>query len=708
MVGAGGNDTITLDQTNGLLPGAALFGDAGNDVLTGGSGDDFADGGTGSDTVALGAGNDTFQWNPGDGSDSVDAGAGKDGLVFNGSDLAEKFDISDSGIGAPFHNVHLTRDVGNVALDLNGIEGIDLNAMGGADAITVNDQSVTDIFSISVDLSSPAGVPDGQADTVTLNGTSLDDVGEIDSFSSQISANVSAFPVVNIVGADGPLDMLKVNALAGDDVIDASAFEANAMSLTLNGGEGEDQIVGSEGDDSIIGGPGNDKVFMGGGDDSFVWNGGDGSDTVDGQQGTDTLIFSGSNADEDIDLSADGSHVKVTDSVGAVAIDANGFEQTSVAPLAGTDHVVVNDLTGTALRIVKVKLNADSQPDDVTVSGTDAPDAIVVDGDFTNGVTVTGGHTQVNVIGALTTTDSLTVSGKGGADTLNASTLLANALRLNLDGDAGNDTLTASQGDGSIDGGAGTDTINVPGGFAGTTTIVPSTGDDAVNAGTDGGGVARVAFGATQRIGALSIGAGGLATVTPGGKVLTVTSLKTSGAGKLNLNNNALIIDYAALAQSPIADVQSMLTTGFHNGAWDGKGIMSSLANASTFALGFAEASDVATGGLFAGQSVDNSAVVVKFTLYGDATLDGKVDFNDLVKLAQNFNTAIPQGSSAWNHGDFTYDSTDDFNDLVKLAQNYNTMLPASSSAAPTPNRRPSVPVHSFSTRRVTRNSLLS
>ncbi len=38
VFGQGGDDTITLDETNGALPPAQLFGGAGNDTLTGGSG----------------------------------------------------------------------------------------------------------------------------------------------------------------------------------------------------------------------------------------------------------------------------------------------------------------------------------------------------------------------------------------------------------------------------------------------------------------------------------------------------------------------------------------------------------------------------------------------------------------------------------------------------------------------------------------------
>ena len=42
VFGQGGNDTITLDEANGALPAANLFGGAGNDTLTGGSGNDHA------------------------------------------------------------------------------------------------------------------------------------------------------------------------------------------------------------------------------------------------------------------------------------------------------------------------------------------------------------------------------------------------------------------------------------------------------------------------------------------------------------------------------------------------------------------------------------------------------------------------------------------------------------------------------------------
>jgi len=58
VFGQGGNDTITLDEANGALPAAQLFGGAGNDTLTGGSGADQLFGGAGNDTLLGKGGND--------------------------------------------------------------------------------------------------------------------------------------------------------------------------------------------------------------------------------------------------------------------------------------------------------------------------------------------------------------------------------------------------------------------------------------------------------------------------------------------------------------------------------------------------------------------------------------------------------------------------------------------------------------------------
>ena len=106
IFGQAGNDTITLDESNGALPPANLFGGDGNDTLTGGSGNDqlfgqagndillgkggndllfggdgndTLTGGTGNDQMFGGAGNDRMIWNPGEGTDLMEGGDGKIG-----------------------------------------------------------------------------------------------------------------------------------------------------------------------------------------------------------------------------------------------------------------------------------------------------------------------------------------------------------------------------------------------------------------------------------------------------------------------------------------------------------------------------------------------------------------------------------------------------------------------------------------------------
>jgi Ca2+-binding RTX toxin-like protein len=456
MVGGAGDDNLSLDETNGPMPAASLFGGDGNDVLTGGSGDDFVEGGAGNDTAFLGAGDDTFQWDPGDGSDTVEGQGGRDALTFTGSDSAERFDLSANGDRARF-----TRDVGGVTMDLGGVEEIDLSALGGADTITVNDQSATGLNTFNVDLTGSAGTGDGQADAVIINGTAGDDVGQIGSIGSQINATVSPIPFVHITGSEGANDTLTVNTLGGNDRLDASdLFATNAsqlIRLTVNGGAGNDTLTGSPGADT------------------FVWNPGDGHDTIEGGDGEDTMIVNGSDVSEKFDVSANGSQVRVTRDVDGGTTDLGGVEEIDVNPLGGPDTVTVNDLTGTAVTEIHLNLAGsvggaagDGQADSVIVNGTDRADmipvighngVIVVDGGFPDG----SGLPYFLVIRAAEgANDTLTVNAQGGNDTVDASDLDAGLIGLTVIGGAGNDTIVGSPGDDTFvwNPGDGSDTID--------------------------------------------------------------------------------------------------------------------------------------------------------------------------------------------------------------------------------------------------------
>src|SRR5262249_26755938 len=221
--------------------------------ITGSQGSDLGIGGTGNDVALLGAGDDTFVWNPGDGSDTVEGQDGFDTLVFNAANVNENIDISANGA-----RVRLSRDVGNVVMDLNGVERIDVHALGGVDNIVINDVSGTDLVAggVLVDLAGTLGgaAGDSPLDTVTANGTAGDDAIRLFSFNGgQFNGGIgiTGTPAGIVVIHQDATDQLTVNGGAGNDTIDASAVVAGAMALTINGGAGNDTIVGSQGNDLV-------------------------------------------------------------------------------------------------------------------------------------------------------------------------------------------------------------------------------------------------------------------------------------------------------------------------------------------------------------------------------------------------------------------------------------------------------------------------
>jgi Ca2+-binding RTX toxin-like protein len=460
-----GNTTLTLDGGAG---NDTIIGSQGADILLGGDGNDTVTGGRGNDTALLGNGNDTFIWNPGDGSDTVEGQAGTDTLVFNGANINENMDISANG-----QRVRLSRDVGNVVMDLNGVEHIQVNALGGADTITVNDLTGTDVTRVALDLSAPAGSGqgDGQPDTVIVNGTAGDDQIKVASSGASVVVNGLAAQVT-IAGAEGGRDSLVINALAGNDIINASALNAGQINLTINGGAGNDTITGSRGNDLVIGGTGNDVALLGAGDDTFVWNPGDGSDTVEGQAGTDTLLFNGSNVAENIDISANGSRARLTRDVGNVTMDLNGVEHIEVNARGSADTVTVNDLTGTGVNQVAIDLGAqpgspggDGAADTIVINATNGNDAITIVNN--NGIVTVAGLPEEVTISNFEANDRIVINGLGGDDAITASGLTGMLLTANggdgddiLVGSPGDDILTGGNGDDVLIGGAGQDILD--------------------------------------------------------------------------------------------------------------------------------------------------------------------------------------------------------------------------------------------------------
>jgi Ca2+-binding RTX toxin-like protein len=474
-----GDDLVRIDDSNGPFTDSiatTLDGGAGNDtinggtgaeVLVGGDGNDAIDGNGGADTGLLGAGDDTFVWDPGDGSDVVEGQDGADTMLFNGAGGAEQVDLSATG-----NRLRFFRTQGAVTMDTAGVETVDFNALGGADTATINDLTGTDVKTVNTDLAGALGgnTGDAQTDQVIVNGTNGNNKIDVAGDTSVVA--VTGLAAVVAIQHQEPADKLDVNGRGGDDAISAAALAAQAITLSLDGGAGNDTIAGAQGvevasggdgNDSIDGNGGNDVAVLGTGDDSFVWDPGDGSDTVEGQEGTDTMVFNGANGGEQVDLSANGNRLRFFRTQGAVTMDTAGVETVDFNALGGADTVTVNDLTGTDVNAVNANLAAglgggDLLTDQVVVNGTNGNDAIEVAG-RTNTAGVTGLAATVNVTNADPASDALTINALDGNDIVDAAQVPVNSTVLTLDGGAGDDLLVGGDGNDTLFGRDGDDTL---------------------------------------------------------------------------------------------------------------------------------------------------------------------------------------------------------------------------------------------------------
>ena len=444
-----GNDRVRIDDSNGAFTDAipttidggdgndTIAGGKGNELLLGGDGTDSIDGNGGNDLALLGTGDDTFVWDPGDGSDTIEGQDGIDRMLFNGAGIAEKIELSANG-----NRLRFVRDIGSVTMDTHGVERVDFNALGGADLVTVNDLSKTDVNDVNVDLGG-----DGEPDRVVVNGTDGNDRVDISGDSTEVKVSGLA-PTVAIFQPE-PTDELDVHALGGNDKIDASALAAGAILFEPDGGVGDDTIAGSQGvdrllgetgNDSIDGNGGNDLALLGAGDDTFVWDPGDGSDTVEGQFGADTMRFNGAGIAERIGLSANGRRLRLFRDVGTVTMDTDGVERVDVNALGGPDLVAVDDLSGTDVKDVNIDLagtlggaSGDGQADQVVVSATNGDDAIDVSGDASE-VKVSGLAPTVAIFHPEVRNDRLEINTLAGTDRVDSSGLAAGAIQLFVDG----------------------------------------------------------------------------------------------------------------------------------------------------------------------------------------------------------------------------------------------------------------------------------
>ncbi len=138
-------------------------------------------------------------------------------------------------------------------------------------------------------------------------------------------------------------------------------------------------------------------------------------------------------------------------------------------------------------------------------------------------------------------------------------------------------------------------------------------------------------------------------------------------AAQLDLNDNDLILTNGGDTNS----IRNLLIAGYNAGAWNGNGLASTAAAATHPGpprLGYGLAGDLGITSLDGNPINDPNTVIVKYTYYGDSSLDGKVDLgNDFNLFVQGYLGA----GTGWEFGDYNYDGSTNSADFGLLIDGF-------------------------------------
>jgi hypothetical protein len=307
--------------------------------------------------------------------------------------------------------------------------------------------------------------------------------------------------------------------------------------------------------------------------------------------------------------------------------------------------------------------------------------SISVTVDFSQGNPLTSGALNFN---GSSGTDTLQVVGTSGNDavTVNASSVTiassfgsatinyTNTEAITFNGGSGNDTLTQTAQPGgnatlAFLGTTSGDTLNISAGTFSFPVVTGNTGQPTA-----------------VTLGTLSIGSNAVVTLpTPTNgqanrMVLVLNALTINGStghwnGTLDLGDNDLIVKGGS---APQINDQLLSGLGAAGTYWSGKGIADSAAAQApgmvTTLAGFLNSNGSGSTILstFDGQSVGTADVVVKYTYYGDADLNGKVDGSDYSRIDNGFLSRL----TGWYNGDFNYDNIVNGSDYTLIDNAFN------------------------------------
>lgn len=407
--GLGGNDQLTVQNTNGVVNGLQVLMGDGDDRVFADSAPNINEG-----SVVL--------------TNSFVRGGNGDDILFG----------TQAGIADTLRTAYLNFST------VNGNAGNDLIRVFGALSSRIEggaDQDTIELANLSA--TSPSGIIDAsngvtsspdRYDGSTIQGGLGDDVirltlGNTNVVGTRINGNQDVDTISNFgVALTGNWQGSTIFGGQGGDLIDLGTNVTS--SLLVLGQVGDDTILTGTGNDTVIGGNGSDNIVIAGGDNLVYGDNApfDGS-TVPANDGSDSIFI-------DSGIGRAGSNtVFAGGGIDNVLIDTDG---NNIVQLGGGNDIAL--ITGDGNN---------------SVTGDAGNDTITITGNGINTIQGGGGNDFITFTG----TALITAVGFGGDD--NDTIVLNNGLNATLDGEGGNDTiLINASGNVQVGGGSGNDVID--------------------------------------------------------------------------------------------------------------------------------------------------------------------------------------------------------------------------------------------------------
>ncbi|NEY88691.1 calcium-binding protein [Tabrizicola oligotrophica] len=300
--------TIENDTLRGLLADDVLYGFDGNDVLEGGAGEDFLYGGSGWDIASYANATAGLTLNLVEPAFSTGDAAGdvtisiEEYLLTGFNDIAigsARADVIRGGAGKDL----LQGGAGNDTLSGDG--GAD-TLMGGAGADRLQGGAGVDVASyldadlaVVINLGTLAFSGGAAGDTLVsierLVLSSLADAVTLAGAVGHVEGGAGNDTVLGRNGADslfGGAGVDILEGLGGDDLLSADGHASGGAAQffeQLLGGAGNDTLLGGVGGAILMGDAGNDQLRGEGGNDALI--GGFGADTLNGGAGIDSVSY---------------------------------------------------------------------------------------------------------------------------------------------------------------------------------------------------------------------------------------------------------------------------------------------------------------------------------------------------------------------------------------------------------------------------------